>query len=338
MRQPRYPTRVTGRVPRRRLLQTSLPISAVALAIACGGGSSTKKSSSTGGNAAAGGTPSTGGAVASQAGAVDVIKPGHYFKQLAASKEELNAATTAKRGGTFKFLYLDPPHFDPSQGFSCTIYDTMSLVYNKLARAKLGPQADPAKLEIEPDLAEKWEQTAPDATEFTFHIRKGVKYQNVPPTNGRAFDVQDVKYAFEHYMAGGVQKDFFSMVDHFETPDQYTLVAKLKEPYVDFPATIATYSYILPHELWESGKAKTDVAGTGPFIRETWTPKQGSTFKRNPDYWELGADGKPLPYVDAVETFVVNEPATWKAGYQSGRGQAVFFSGIHRINVCPAPS
>src|SRR5262249_26095304 len=93
------------------------------------------------------------------------------------------------------------------------------------------------------------------------------------------------------------------MVDKFDTPDSSTLRVKLKEPYVDFPATIATYSFVTPRELWQnSDKIQTEAIGTGPFIRESWTPKQGSKFKRNPDYWEMGADGKPRPSWRAMET------------------------------------
>jgi len=88
------------------------------------------------------GSPTTGGKAAGQAGAADKIAAGHYEKVLAASKEELNAAQNAKRGGTLKVQYLDPPHFDIALSYSCTLYDTHELVYNKAIRAKLGPQAD----------------------------------------------------------------------------------------------------------------------------------------------------------------------------------------------------
>ncbi len=312
MRQASDRSGAGGGWPRRRLLQVGLPAGAAAFVIACGGSSKSVKEDQAS-------VPSTGGKVGGESGSVAKLTAGHYEKRLAASQEELDAAKNVKRGGTMKFRYLDPPHFDAAKGYSCTIYDTHELVYNKAIRAKLGPRADPFKLELEPDLAEKWEQTSPDSTEFTLSFRKNVKWQNKAPLNGRAFTAEDAKLVFERYAAAGVQKDFFSTVDKFEMPDAYTLRAKLKEPYVDFPATIATYSYITPRELWDnSDKIMTEAIGTGPFIRESWTPKQGSTFVRNPDYWEMGADGKALPYVDRAETFVASDPAAQKAGFRSG--------------------
>jgi peptide/nickel transport system substrate-binding protein len=317
MAQSRYAPGSQGRWPRRRLLKTSIPAGAAALLVACGGDS---KESSTADRTQESGIGSTGGTVAAQSGAVAKIAPGHYQKELAASQEELEPAKYVKRGGTMKFRYLDPPHFDAARGYSCTIYDTMSLTNNKAIRAKLGASADPFKLELEPDLAERWEQTAPDATEFTFTFRKNVKWHNIAPVNGRAFTAEDVKLVWERYQANGVQKDFFGAVDRMELVDQYTLKVKMSEPYVDFPASVATYAYITPKELWQdSDRIRTEVIGTGPFIRDSWTPKQGSTFKRNPEYWEMGADGKPLPYVDAAETFVESNPATQKAGFRSDK-------------------
>jgi peptide/nickel transport system substrate-binding protein len=311
-----YRAAAQGRWPRRRVIAAGVPTGAAALLLACGG---QQQGGSSGGSApsAAG---STGGTVVAQAGAVDKIKPGHYFQALAPSQEEIDIAKNVKRGGTVRFLYLDPPHFDAARGYSCTIFDTSSLVYNKAIKADLGATADPFKLVLKPDLAEKWEQTAPDATEFTFTFRKNVKWQNRPPVNGRAFGAEDVKLVWERYATAGVQKDFFSVVDKMELADQNTLKVKLKEPYVDFPGTIATYSFITPKELWQnSDLIQKEAIGTGPFIRESWTPKQGSTFVRNPDYWEMGADGKALPYVDRAETFVENNGALQKAGYRSGK-------------------
>lgn len=309
------------RVGRRRVLGAAA-MSGAALAVAACAGPKNN------GNAA----PSTGGKAAGQAGAVDTIQPGHYERVLAPSKEELNAAQNVKRGGTLVFQYLDPPHFDLALSFSCTIYDTYALVYNRALRPKLGAAADPAQLELEPELAEKIEQPAKDGTEFVFSFRKNVKWQNRAPLNGRPFTAEDAMLAYQRYQAGGVQKDLFSFVDKWEMPDPNTLHAKLKQPFADFPASISTAGFVVPRELWmNSDKIKTEAIGTGPFIRESWTPKQDSKFVRNPDYWETGADGKPLPYLDNVQAvFYGPDPETPKAAYLSGNLQLYVLTGAKK--------
>jgi peptide/nickel transport system substrate-binding protein len=294
---------------RRRQVLGGAVMSGGALALAaCAGPKNTSNSA-----------PSTGGKAGGQAGSVDKIQPGHYERALAPSREELSAAQNVKRGGTLKFNYLDPPHFDIALTFSCTLYDTYVLVYNRALRPKLGASADPLKLELEPDLAEKIEQPAKDGTEFIFSFRKNVKWQNKAPVNGRPFTAEDAMLSYQRYQSGGVQKDLFSFVDKWEMPDQYTLRAKLKQPFADFPASISTAGFIVPHELWMNSDAiKTQAVGTGPFIRDSWTPKQGSNFVRNPDYWEMGVDGKPLPYLDAIQAGFYPEASSAKAAYLSG--------------------
>ena len=43
-------------------------------------------------------------------------------------------------------------------------------------------------------LAESWEFTAPQT--LVFHLRKGIRWQNIPPVNGREFIADDVVYHF----------------------------------------------------------------------------------------------------------------------------------------------
>ena len=40
--------------------------------------------------------------------------------------------------------------------------------------------------------------------------------------------------------------------------------------------------------------------GSGPFMFESWQRKTEMVIKRNPHYWQMGEDGKPLPYLDEV--------------------------------------
>src|SRR5436305_2955087 len=85
------------RVSRRQILGSAALGGAGLALVACGKPSGTNT-----------GAPTTGGKAGGQAGSVDKIAAGHYEKSLPASKEELNPAQNAKRGGTAKILYLDP--------------------------------------------------------------------------------------------------------------------------------------------------------------------------------------------------------------------------------------
>src|SRR5204862_5190863 len=97
---------------------------------------------------------------------------------------------TPKRGGTFRangaFTRLDP-------GFPVHALDgriATRLYGNGLLRMDLKTNA-PAL-----DLAEAWEVT-PDNLSYTFKLKKGVKFQNLPPVSGRELKAADVKWSFE---------------------------------------------------------------------------------------------------------------------------------------------
>src|SRR5206468_1625457 len=115
---------------------------------------------------------------------------GYYDTPIGATPAERNPLVNGRYGGTLVGTYLDPPGMDINRTLSCTIYSTMNLTNNKLVRARVGPLAHPFLVETEGDLAETWE-TSEDSTQFTFHMRKGIKTHNVAPTNGREYTSED---------------------------------------------------------------------------------------------------------------------------------------------------
>jgi len=102
---------------------------------------------------------------------------------------------------------------------------------------------------IVPGLAESWE-VSPDAKNITLHLRKGVKFANVPPVNGRDFTAQDAKWNLEYYSRSGQFKDKKLPVNQFdwmyegmtavETPDPQTVVVRFNKPFVPFVNYMAT--------------------------------------------------------------------------------------------------
>ena len=92
-----------------------------------------------------------------------------------------------KRGGILRVRGFDPPNFDHQLTSTGLTQSTVSFVYSKLVRHKVGADVQPGTFIVEPDLAERWE--TPDETTYIFHLRKGVKWHNKPPVNGRELTV-----------------------------------------------------------------------------------------------------------------------------------------------------
>src|SRR6266849_4509964 len=78
-----------------------------------------------------------------------------------------------RRGGVLRVRGFDPPNFDPHLTIAGFTQSTVSFVYSKLVRHKVGADVPPGTFIIEPDLAERWE--ALDDTTYVFHLRQGVK-------------------------------------------------------------------------------------------------------------------------------------------------------------------
>lgn len=160
--------------------------------------------------------------------------------------------------------------------------------------------------ELYGDLAESW-SNSDDLKTYTFNLRENVKWHD-----GTKFTSADVKWTIDsilEYGEGANGYQMLSLVDEVETPDDYTVVLKLKEPSGTMVNNVADYYGfdILPKHLYEG----TDVddnpynfkpIGTGPFIFEEHLIGSHCTLKANKDYF---GDG---PYLDeAVFVFTPSE-------------------------------
>ncbi len=214
----------------------------------------------------------------------------------------------------------DPPHFDPDLTLAFKTNTTLSFVYNKLVRHKIGPGVTPGTFAVEPDLAERWE--APDDTSYVFYLRKGVRWQNKPPVNGRELTAEDVKFTLDRFLSekGNPLRFVLDPVDRVEVVDRYTVRFRLKEPFVwlvDVLASPAGPGWIIAWEMVDKygdlKKAETAI-GTGPFMLERYEPNVKTVFRRNPDYFRAG-----LPWVDGVDWLVMEDEAAGLAAYRTGQ-------------------
>jgi peptide/nickel transport system substrate-binding protein len=224
-----------------------------------------------------------------------------------------------KRGGILRVRGYDPVHFDPHLTISFKTHTTLSFVYSRLVRHKVGAEVQPGTFTVEPDLAERWE--ALNDTTYIFYLRKGVKWHNKPPLNGRELVAEDVKFTYDRFLTepGNANRYILDAVDRVEVMDRYTVKFLLKEPYVWLVSALA-YPWstwiIAPEVVQQYGDLKKpeSAIGTGPFLLERYEPNVKTVFRRNPDYYRQGQ-----PYVDGVEWLVLEDDSTGLALYRTGQ-------------------
>ena len=252
----------------------------------------------------------------------DLLKTGAGAVVLAASGVQLATpvhAQTPKKGGTLRLTFqADPLHFDPHQTLSFVTMCPLSLCYSRLVKVKAGPTVKPMTYPVEPDLAESWTQA--NDTTYIFKLKKGVRWHNKPPVNGREFTADDVKYTYERFLTitGNPNKPVLEYVDKIEAVDKYTVKFTLKEPnawFIDLLASTSTW--IIAKECVEKFgdlKKVESVVGTGPWMLDRWEPNVKIVFSRNPNYHFPG-----LPYADNVEWLIDKDPASRLATWLSGK-------------------
>jgi peptide/nickel transport system substrate-binding protein len=229
-------------------------------------------------------------------------------------------AQTPKRGGVFRIRGEDAATgFDPQLVVNHhRIATNLSFTHSRLVRIKSGAQVKPGTMPIEPDLAESWSQ--PNDTTYIFKLRKGVRWHNKPPVNGRELTADDVKYSYERFLSvkGNPNRNMLEQVEKIEALDRHTVKFTLSEPFawlLDYLAT--TVMWIVPREAVEKfGDLKRAEAciGTGPWMLERYEPNVRLTFVRNPNYFLPG-----LPYADGVEVTVDEDPSARLAGWLAGK-------------------
>lgn len=229
-------------------------------------------------------------------------------------------AQQPKRGGVIRIAEREAPGLDPHLSVSFLTQSWVSLAYSHLVRFPSGPeQKHPADFSILPDLAEKWEYKTP--TTLVFSLRKGVRFHNKPPVNGREVTAADVKYSLDRFMAKSGFKTRFDPVQSVEATDKYTVRITLKEPYAPFLNHVANPSFaaIVPREAEEKFKDFNHpdaVIGTGPFILKSYEKGVRIVFERNPAYFVKG-----LPYLDGVIGEIAPDAQTRLSLLRSGKAE-----------------
>ena len=183
-------------------------------------------------------------------------------------------------------------------------------IYNGLVRFKPG-SADPK--DIEPDLAERWDQS-PDGKTWTFYLRKGVAFQG----NWGTLSADDVVYSLQR-SADPKRSTFssdFAAVDKVEKLDDMTVRISLKYSDVNFLGRVSAYhggnivSRKAAEELGE--KFAMQPVGTGPFVFVEQVTQQYVKLSANPTYFR----GKPK--IDSIMLRAIPSDSARELAFASG--------------------
>src|SRR5215813_8520216 len=200
-------------------------------------------------------------------------------------------AQAPKRGGVFRIRGEDATTgFDPHLiSNHHRIATNLSFTHSRLVKVKAGPSVVPGTLPVEPDLAESW--TQPNDRTYVFKLRKGVRWHNKPPVNGRELTAEDVKYTYERFLSikGNPNRSMLGAIEKIDVLDRSTVRFTLSEPFGWFLDYLAnTVTWIVPHEAVEQFgdlKRAEAVIGTGPWMLERYEPNVRLTFVRNANYF-----------------------------------------------------
>jgi peptide/nickel transport system substrate-binding protein len=224
-----------------------------------------------------------------------------------------------KRGGAFRLATTIPalsidPHTEVTMGLSFICF-----IYGYLLHEV--QQQDGAPL-IVYDHAVSLEQ--PDPLSYIFNLRPGVRYQNVPPANGRLVSADDALYSFQRIASGDSTQFWTGGIAEMVTPDSATFSVRLTEPYAYTMGEFGGIrtAIVPPEAVAQFGDLKLNACGSGPFQVRSFSQTDGIEMAKNPDYYVSG-----IPYVDTM---------SWRNFADDSSIQAAFKS--RQIDVYAPPS
>lgn len=133
---------------------------------------------------------------------------------------------------------------------------------------------------LAPALAESWEQI--DEKTWRFHLRQGVTFHDGEPFNAEAVLWHINKLSDPEYEEAGAF--LFSLEVVATVVDDYTIDITSEIPDPILPRRLYWLFIGSPHDV-ESTEMSTPVAGTGPYMLETWEAGEKITMVSNPHYW-----------------------------------------------------
>lgn len=245
-------------------------------------------------------------------------------------------------GGSLSFgAYDDPKTFNPTLAHDSVSARFITYFFDALA------EEDGITYEVEPILAKSW-TLSPDGKQYTFHLRRGVTWQD-----GKPLTAKDVAFTWNEVLANpDVPWDTRDTVKvegvlpKVEALDEHTVRFTLPKAFAPFLRTAATSVPVLPEHVfgpwvrtkgadgkpisntkWGVDSDPRSIVGSGAWMVESYKPGERLTLKRNPNYFRVTKHGQALPYLDRMDVPFLKNLETAVLKFQAGETDAQWFPG-----------
>jgi peptide/nickel transport system substrate-binding protein len=168
----------------------------------------------------------------------------------------------------------------------------------------------------EAELATGW-SVSRDYRSISFHVRPGLKF-----SDGTQFGAADVVYTLHEVFDPKLQSP---LADSFRAGGSTPACeAKGDTVKVTFGAPVADFVSLFDQLPILSGQSKLGTkAVLGPFVIQEYKPGVEVHLVRNPNYWKTDAQGRRLPYLDAVRLPIQQNRETELARFRRGDVQLI---------------
>ncbi len=152
-----------------------------------------------------------------------------------------------------------------------------------------------------------------DLLTLTYTLQDGVLW-----SDGEVFNAEDVVFTFDMLAAFPAldRGALLTFIESAEAVDDLTVQFNFSDVYTLAPEVIAGNLWVVPEHIWSAVEdpvifTNENPVGTGMLTEVVVVNEQVLELCRNPNYWQMGEDGEPLPYIDCMRMPVYpgNDPA-----------------------------
>lgn len=192
----------------------------------------------------------------------------------------------------------DASNLIPMLSADATSHEIAGLIYSGLVKYD-------KNLNLVGDLAKSWD-ISNDGKVITFHLKKGVKWQD-----GAPFTSADVLFGFNTIINPKTPTAYagdFLEVEKAEAPDPYTFKVTYREPFAPALSSWGDIVVLPKHLLQGKDITKSELArrpiGLGPYKFKLWKTQERIELEANPDYFDR------RPFLDRYIMRIIPDSAT----------------------------